>query len=95
MARQQLNIVFLDFSFSWLFQLRPLREALSTAQADRERLSDELNRVLKAHKELQGAAELLQAELERKEMEMENLQDDRYGAVTQWLNGFGVMFKAP
>lgn len=58
--------------------MRPLREALSNAQVDRERMSDQLERLLSANKELQDNMEVLQTELGRKQMEFEKLLEERY-----------------
>lgn len=60
-----------------LQELRPLREALSNAQVDRERMSDQLERLLSANKELQDNMEVLQTELGRKQTEFEKLLDER------------------
>ena len=60
------------------FQLRPLREALSDAQIDRERMTDQLERLLSANKELQDNMEVLQTELGRKQVEYDNLREERY-----------------
>ncbi|CAH3038566.1 unnamed protein product [Porites lobata] len=60
-----------------LQELRPLREALSDAQIDRERMTDQLERLLSANKELQDNMEVLQTELGRKQVEYDNLREER------------------
>ena len=64
--------------FLFYVQLRPLREALSDAQIDRERMTDQLERLLSANKELQDNMEVLQTELGRKQVEYDNLREERY-----------------
>ena len=64
--------------FLFYVQLRPLREALSDAQIDRERMTDQLERLLSANKELQDNTEVLQTELGRKQVEYDNLREERY-----------------
>ena len=64
--------------FLFYVQLRPLREALSDAQTDRERMTDQLERLLSANKELQDNMEVLQTELGRKQVEYDNLREERY-----------------
>ncbi|XP_022799550.1 coiled-coil domain-containing protein 150-like [Stylophora pistillata] len=60
-----------------LQELRPLREALSDAQVDREGMSVQLERLLSANKELQDNIEVLQTELGRKQVEFEKLLEAR------------------
>lgn len=60
-----------------LQELRPLREALSDAQVDREGMSVQLERLLSANKELQDNIEVLQTELGRKQVEFEKLLEGR------------------
>ena len=64
--------------FLFYVQLRPLREALSDAQIDRERMTDQLERLLSANKELQDNMEVLQTELGRKQVDYNNLLEERY-----------------
>ena len=64
--------------FLFYVQLRPLREALSDAQIDRERMTDQLERLLSANKELQDNMEVLQTELGRKQVDYDNLLEERY-----------------
>ena len=67
--------------FLFYVQLRPLREALSDAQIDRERMTDQLERLLSANKELQDNMEVLQTELGRKQVEYDNLLGERYDSL--------------
>ena len=67
--------------FLFYVQLRPLREALSDAQTDRERMTDQLERLLSANKELQDNMEVLQTELGRKQVEYDNLLEERYDSL--------------
>ena len=51
---------------------------MSDAQIDRERMTDQLERLLSANKELQDNMEVLQTELGRKQVEYDNLREERY-----------------
>ena len=75
----------------YYFQLRPLREALSDAQIDRERMTDQLERLLSANKELQDNTEVLQTELGRKQVEYDNLREERY----DFLDYYGLLGNCP
>lgn len=66
-----------------LQELRPLREALSSAQTDRETMTEQLERLLSANRELQDNMEVLQTELGRKQVAYDNLLEEREHEIRQ------------